>query len=149
MALTTGHSASLDFAQPEPVDLSSGKYVKIWQGPQHPGITGNMSLELTLEGDTIIECKTHVGYLHRGFEKLMESRLWMQNIALVPRICVPDPVPMEVSYCLAVEELAHGSLSVAAACTMQSLMGTYFLYRSGNEQILEERFAREREAAGG
>jgi len=43
-----------------------------------------------------------------------------------------------VSYCLAVEELARGSLSVAAACTMQSLMGTYFLYRSGDEGIREE-----------
>jgi len=43
-----------------------------------------------------------------------------------------------LSYCLAVEELARGSLSVAAACTMQSLMGTYFLYRSGDERIREE-----------
>jgi butyryl-CoA dehydrogenase len=43
-----------------------------------------------------------------------------------------------VTYCLAVEELARGSLSVAAACTMQSLMGTYFLYRSGDESIREE-----------
>jgi alkylation response protein AidB-like acyl-CoA dehydrogenase len=40
-----------------------------------------------------------------------------------------------ISYCLAVEELARGSLSVAAACTMQSLMGTWFLYRSGSEEI--------------
>ena len=45
-----------------------------------------------------------------------------------------------VTYCLAVEELARGSLSVAAACTMQSLMGTYFLYRSGEESILSEFF---------
>ncbi len=45
-----------------------------------------------------------------------------------------------VSYCLAVEELARGSLSVAAACTMQSLMGTYFLFRSGDEGIREEFF---------
>lgn len=45
------------------------------------------------------------------------------------------------TYCLAVEELARGSLSVAAACTMQSLMGTYFLYRSGNEAILRDLFA--------
>ena len=87
MALSTGHSASLDFAQPEPVDLSSGKYVKLWQGPQHRGITGNMSLELTLDGDTIIECKTHVGYLHRGFEKLMEQRTFIQNFTVVCRIC--------------------------------------------------------------
>ncbi len=45
-----------------------------------------------------------------------------------------------ITYCLAVEELARGSLSVAAACTMQSLMGTYFLYRSGDEGIREEFF---------
>lgn len=40
-----------------------------------------------------------------------------------------------VSYCLAVIELARGSLSLAAACTMQSLMATYFLYRLGDEEI--------------
>ena len=43
-----------------------------------------------------------------------------------------------VTYCLAVEELARGSLSVAAACTMQSLMGTYFLYRSDDASIHDE-----------
>jgi len=43
-----------------------------------------------------------------------------------------------ITYCLVVEELARGSLSVAAACTMQSLMGTYFLYRSGDETIRDE-----------
>ena len=43
-----------------------------------------------------------------------------------------------VSYCLAVQELARGSLSVAAACTMQSLMGTYFLYRSGDPALHDE-----------
>jgi acyl-CoA dehydrogenase len=40
-----------------------------------------------------------------------------------------------VSYSLAVIEIARGSLSLAAACTMQSLMGTYFLYRFGNNEI--------------
>ncbi len=40
-----------------------------------------------------------------------------------------------VSYCLAVIELARGSMSLAAACTMQSLMATYFLYRHGNEEV--------------
>jgi len=40
-----------------------------------------------------------------------------------------------VSYSLAVIEIARGSLSLAAACTMQSLMGTYFLYRFGNDEI--------------
>jgi NADH-quinone oxidoreductase subunit D len=88
------------------IDLSSGKFVKLWQGPQHPGITGNMSLELTLSGDEVVECKTHVGYLHRGFEKLMERRLYIQNFPLVCRICVPEPDFNEYLYAAAVEELA-------------------------------------------
>ena len=100
------HSASRDMAPPEPVDLSSGRYVKLWQGPQHPGITGNMSLELTLCGDEIVECKTHVGYLHRGFEKFMERRTFIQNFTVVCRIAVPEPTFNEYLYSAAVEELA-------------------------------------------
>jgi len=45
-----------------------------------------------------------------------------------------------ISYCLALTELARGSLSLAAACMMQSLMGTYFLYRLGNDEIRENFF---------
>ncbi len=44
------------------------------------------------------------------------------------------------SYCLAVTELARGSLSLAAACTMQSLMGTFFLYRFGDDEIKNKYF---------
>ncbi len=79
-------------------------------GPNHPGIEGNYALKLKLEGDVVVAAKADAGYLHRGFEKLMEGRLWMQNIALVPRICVPDPAHMEVCYALGVEML--GGLEV-------------------------------------
>ncbi len=75
-------------------------------GPNHPGIEGNYALRVKLQGDIVVEARADAGYLHRGFEKLMENRLWIQNIALVPRICVPDPVPMEICYSLAVEDLA-------------------------------------------
>lgn len=75
-------------------------------GPNHPGIEGNYALRVKLQGDLVVEARADAGYLHRGFEKLMEDRLWIQNIALVPRICVPDPVPMEVCYSLAVEDIA-------------------------------------------
>ncbi|MDC7233091.1 MAG: NADH-quinone oxidoreductase subunit D [Spirochaetales bacterium] len=88
------------------IDLSSGKFVKVWQGPQHPGITGNMSLELTILGDEVMESKTHVGYLHRGFEKLMERRRFINNFPLVCRICVPEPDFNEYCYAAALEELA-------------------------------------------
>lgn len=75
-------------------------------GPNHPGIEGNYALRVKVQGDIVVAARADAGYLHRGFEKLMEDRLWIQNIALVPRICVPDPVPMEVCYSLAVEDLA-------------------------------------------
>lgn len=52
------------------IDLESQKFIKTWQGPQHPGVTGNMSVELIINGDEIVDAKTHVGYLHRGFENL-------------------------------------------------------------------------------
>ncbi|OHD17692.1 MAG: NADH-quinone oxidoreductase subunit D [Spirochaetes bacterium GWD1_61_31] len=78
----------------------------MWQGPNHPGITGNMSLRLVIEGDSVVDCETHVGYLHRGFEKLMERRLWMQNFPLVCRIAVPEPDFNEYCYAAALEELA-------------------------------------------
>ena len=88
------------------IDLSSGKYLKLWQGPNHPGITGNMSLELTVCGDEVVEGKTHVGYLHRGFEKLMERRTFIQCFPIVCRICVPEPDFNEYCYAAAVEDLA-------------------------------------------
>ncbi len=86
-------------------DLNSGKYLKMWQGPQHPGVTGNMSLELVISGDQVVECKTHVGYLHRGFEKLMERRRYINCFPIVCRICVPEPDTNEYLFCTAMEEL--------------------------------------------
>ncbi|MGA1822394.1 MAG: NADH-quinone oxidoreductase subunit D [Thermoplasmatota archaeon] len=74
-------------------------------GPQHPGIHGNFGIRLELEGDIVRRGRLIPGYLHRAFEKLMEHRTWMQNIALVPRICVPDPDVNEAAYSMAVEEI--------------------------------------------
>jgi len=81
------------------------KEYELFIGPQHPGITGNMMYHLWVDGDTVVKAECNVGYLHRGFEKLMESRTWMQNIPLVCRICVPDPDVNEMAYSMAVERL--------------------------------------------
>lgn len=88
------------------IDLSSGKFLKIWQGPQHPGVTGNMSLELTVNGDEIMESKTHVGYLHRGFEKLMERRKFIQCFPTCIRMCVAEPDPNEYILSAGIEDLS-------------------------------------------
>jgi len=81
------------------------KSTTLYLGPQHPGITGNMMVKLQLEGDTIVKAATHVGYLHRGFEKLIERRNWMQTTTILCRFCVPEPDPPEAAFALAVEQI--------------------------------------------
>lgn len=74
-------------------------------GPNHPGMHGNFGYVLEMIGTEIVKVRPNAGHLHRGFEKLMEQKLWVQNIALVPRICVVDPDPNEVAYCTAIEKI--------------------------------------------
>lgn len=118
-------------------DLNSGKYLKVWQGPQHPGITGNMSLELVTTGDRIVECRTHVGYLHRGFEKLMERRKYIQCFPLVCRICVPEPDFNEYLFAAGAEELAGVEIPEKAvwlrALTLEMARLTSFLMWIGGQ----------------
>jgi len=90
------------------------EFIKIFHGPQHPGITGNMSVELDLEGETIIKATTHVGYLHRGFEKLIERRTIIQAFTIVCRICVPEPDVNEENFARGIEELAGLEISERA-----------------------------------
>ena len=88
--------------------------IKIFHGPQHPGVTGNMSMELDLDGETIVRAVTHVGYLHRGFEKLIERRTLIQAFTIVCRICVPEPDPNEENLARGIEELAGLDISERA-----------------------------------
>lgn len=118
------------------IDLSSGKYLKLWQGPNHPGITGNMSVELTVCGDEVVEGRTHVGYLHRGFEKLMERRTFIQCFPIVCRICVPEPDFNEYCYAAAVEELAgirspERSDWIRALILEMGRINSYMMYLGG------------------
>jgi NADH-quinone oxidoreductase subunit D len=92
----------------------NSELIKIFHGPQHPGITGNMSVELDLLGETIKGAKTHVGYLHRGFEKLIERRTIIQAFTIVCRICVPEPDPNEENFARAIETLAGIEISQRA-----------------------------------
>lgn len=73
--------------------------VKLFLGPQHPGMHGNTSVHLYVEGDIVKESRLVPGMLHRGFEKKsMENRTWMNNIGLIPRICVVEPDINEMAY---------------------------------------------------
>jgi NADH-quinone oxidoreductase subunit D len=84
----------------------SKRELELFFGPQHLGMVGNFSISLKVEGDRIIEARANPGYLHRGFEKLMEYRNCTQNYPMVCRINVIEPDPMEMVYAMAIESLA-------------------------------------------
>ena len=86
---------------------ASTRELELYFGPQHLGMVGNFSITLKVEGDRILEAKANPGYLHRGFEKLMEYRTWIQNFPMVCRINVVEPDSMEMVYAMAVEKLAQ------------------------------------------
>jgi NADH-quinone oxidoreductase subunit D len=80
--------------------------LELYFGPQHVGMVGNFGIVLTVEGDTVVKARSNPGYLHRGFEKLMECRTYTQNFPLVCRLNVMDPDPKEMLYAMAAEDLA-------------------------------------------
>jgi NADH-quinone oxidoreductase subunit D len=87
--------------------VGSARELELYFGPQHLGMVGNFSITLKVEGDRILEATANPGYLHRGFEKLMEYRKWIQNFPMVCRINVVEPDSMEMVYSMAVEKLAN------------------------------------------
>ncbi len=74
-------------------------------GPQHPATHGVLRLVLELEGETVIRCIPHVGYLHSGFEKLGEYRHYNQIIPLTDRTDYLSPMANNVGLALAAEKL--------------------------------------------
>ncbi|BDU50724.1 NADH-quinone oxidoreductase subunit D [Haliovirga abyssi] len=81
--------------------------LKLFLGPNHPGMHGNFSVHLYVDGDIVKRARPLPGMLHRGFEKLMERRLWTNNIALIPRICVVEPDINEMVYAMGAEALGN------------------------------------------
>ncbi|QMS85948.1 NADH-quinone oxidoreductase subunit D [Candidatus Xianfuyuplasma coldseepsis] len=80
--------------------------LKLFLGPQHPGMHGNASVHMYVEGDIIKKSYLLPGMLHRGFEKGMERHSWVNNISLIPRVCVVEPDINEMAFAMAVEKLA-------------------------------------------
>ncbi|MGD2217498.1 MAG: NADH dehydrogenase (quinone) subunit D [Gemmatimonadales bacterium] len=74
-------------------------------GPQHPATHGVLRLVCELDGETIVRCTPHIGYLHTGFEKLSEYRTWNQVIPLTDRMDYLAPMLYNIGYAMAVEEL--------------------------------------------
>ncbi|MBI3354273.1 MAG: NADH-quinone oxidoreductase subunit D [Nitrospirae bacterium] len=74
-------------------------------GPQHPSTHGVLRLVLELDGEKVLKATPHVGYLHRGIEKLSESRLYNQIIPLTDRFDYVASMTNNFAYVRAVEKL--------------------------------------------
>ena len=74
-------------------------------GPQHPAAHVVLRLVLELDGEIVEGCDPHIGLLHRGTEKLMESRTYLQNLPYFDRLDYVAPMNQEHAWCLAIERL--------------------------------------------
>jgi NADH-quinone oxidoreductase subunit D len=74
-------------------------------GPQHPAAHGVLRLVLELDGEVIQRADPHIGLLHRGTEKLAESKTFIQSLPYMDRLDYVSMMANEHAYCLAIEKL--------------------------------------------
>jgi NADH-quinone oxidoreductase subunit D len=79
--------------------------ITINMGPSHPATHGVLRVVLQLDGETVVKAVPHLGYLHRGMEKLAENRTYLQFIPYTDRMDYLSPLCANVGFSLAVEEL--------------------------------------------
>ncbi|MDP2470974.1 MAG: NADH dehydrogenase (quinone) subunit D [Candidatus Palauibacterales bacterium] len=89
----------------ETEDHLEGEKMVINMGPQHPATHGVLRLVLQLDGETVVRCIPHIGYLHTGFEKTCEYREWNQVIPYTDRMDYLAPMLYNIGYVLGVESL--------------------------------------------
>src|ERR1700716_4575577 len=83
----------------------SGEHMLINLGPQHPATHGVLRLVLELDGETVVRCIPHIGYLHCGFEKIGENRQYNQIICWADREDYLNSIGNNVAFALGAERL--------------------------------------------
>jgi NADH-quinone oxidoreductase subunit D len=74
-------------------------------GPQHPATHGVLRIVLELDGEVIVKATPHIGHLHRGIEKLAETKTYHQSIPFTDRLDYTNAMGNNLAYVLAVEKL--------------------------------------------
>ncbi len=83
-------------------------------GPQHPAAHGVLRLIMELEGEVVTKCDPHIGLLHRGTEKLIEHKTYLQALPYFDRLDYVSMMAQEHAYSLAVEQLLGVSVPLRA-----------------------------------
>jgi NADH-quinone oxidoreductase subunit D len=76
-------------------------------GPQHPAAHGVLRMVLELDGEVVERVDPHIGLLHRGTEKLIEYKTYLQAMPYFDRLDYVAPMNQEHAFCLAIEKLAN------------------------------------------
>ena len=84
---------------------SETRHMFVHMGPSHPAMHGVIHMTLELDGETIVDGDTEIGYLHRAFEKEAESHTYTQVIPYTDRLNYVSPLINNVGFVLAVEKL--------------------------------------------
>lgn len=95
--------------------LKKIKNITINFGPQHPAAHGVLRLVIELKGETIVKVDPHIGLLHRGTEKLMETKIYNQGLPYMDRLDYVSTMAQEHCYCLAIESLLGMKISYKAS----------------------------------
>jgi NADH-quinone oxidoreductase subunit D len=89
-----------------PIQGRSGhELLHVNMGPQHPSTHGVLRLELTLDGEVVVQCRPVIGYLHTGIEKTFEAKTYVQGVVLTDRMDYLNPLGNNLAYSLSVEQL--------------------------------------------
>ncbi len=75
-------------------------------GPQHPMMPGPFRLNAKLRGETVVDSEVEMGWIHKGIEKILENKTYLQGITIVDRICYLAALTNEEAYVGCVEKLA-------------------------------------------
>lgn len=90
-------------------------------GPQHPAAHGVLRLILQLNGEVVEKVDPHIGLLHRGSEKLIESRSYLQALPYFDRFDYCSMLIQEHAYCLSIESLL-GTSNYSSTCSQTRTM---------------------------
>ena len=87
--------------QKNPTDETNSLDLMVNMGPQHPSTHGVFRVVLWIDGVLIVKSEHHIGYLHRGSEKLCEDELYSQVITLFDRLDYVSNLNCELAFCMA------------------------------------------------
>jgi NADH-quinone oxidoreductase subunit D len=118
-----GDAGGLALAAPPSAEPElEGEHMLINIGPQHPATHGVLRLVLELDGETVVRCIPHVGYLHCGFEKIGEYRQYNQIVPWTDREDYLNSMGNNIAYALGAERIF--GIEITERCKVLRVIGS-------------------------